>query len=81
MEAAKSAVARSVLSPRIAEAVRLSRMRKRFTQAALADASGVSLATIIQIENEGMLPSITTLAAIAAACKITLSSLLKRASL
>lgn len=67
------------VSEALARRIRLEREARGWSQAALADASGVSKATVSKIERSEMSPTASTLVRIAGAFDLTLAGLLLKA--
>ena len=66
----------SEIIKRVAETIRIERLRKRFSQEKLADIVGISTKYLNSIENEKVNPSITIIVQICDALEIGLDKLL-----
>lgn len=67
---------KSEIIKRVAETIRIERLRKRFSQEKLADIVGISTKYLNSIENEKVNPSITIIVQICDALEIGLDKLL-----
>lgn len=70
---------KSEIIKRVAETIRIERLRKRFSQEKLADIVGISTKYLNSIENEKVNPSITIIVQICDALEISLDKLLDEA--
>ena len=67
---------KSEIIKRVAETIRIERLRKRFSQEKLAEIVGISTKYLNSIENEKVNPSITIIVQICDALEISLDKLL-----